>query len=300
MDRPDGDPGDRGGPRDLGPFEAVRGLTVEAELPPVIHVRQQLSDEAVVDIEAATAAAMEPLRARVRPGMRIALTAGSRGIRDKPAVLRAAGATLRTMGADPFIVPAMGSHGGGVAEGQVELWPTSGSPKHRWRCPSGRRWRRSSWPGSTAGRGPPRPHRGRGRRDPRRQPDQAHTDFSGATESGLSKIVAIGLGKRSGAEAIHAFGPARLGHWIPLACGVIVGPGACWVASGSSRTGTTGRPGSRSSRHPSSAVRPRRRCCPKPSGWPRCCHSMPPTCSSSTPWAKTSRAPDVTPTSSAG
>ena len=47
----------------LGPFEAVRGLTVEAVLPPVVHVRQTPSDEALPDIAAATASALAPLRA---------------------------------------------------------------------------------------------------------------------------------------------------------------------------------------------------------------------------------------------
>jgi len=74
MDRPDGD---------LGPFEAVRGLTVEAELPPVIRVRQALSDEALPDVAAATAAALEPLRARIRPGMRI----GTASVRRKAQLL---------------------------------------------------------------------------------------------------------------------------------------------------------------------------------------------------------------------
>lgn len=57
----------------------------------------------------------------IRPDMRIAITGGSRGIADYPAVMRAAVRYIKACGAVPFIVPAMGSHGGATAEGQVEV-----------------------------------------------------------------------------------------------------------------------------------------------------------------------------------
>ncbi len=53
--------------------------------------------------------------------MSVAITAGRRGIHDKAEVVRAAGQWLRSVGAEPFVVPAMGSHGGATAEGQVQL-----------------------------------------------------------------------------------------------------------------------------------------------------------------------------------
>ena len=210
----------------LGPFEAVRGLTVEADLPPVVRVRQRLSDAALPDIAATTAAALEPLRARIRPGMRIALTAGSRGIRDKPAVLRAAGEALRGMGAEPFIVPAMGSHGGAIAEGQVELLADLGITEGSTGMPI-----RATMETVVLAQlpGGPAVHLDRNAAEADGilaiNRIKAHTDFSGAVESGLAKIVAIGLGKRSGAEAIHSFGPARLGHWVPRVAGVIAASG---------------------------------------------------------------------------
>src|SRR4051794_41836485 len=102
----------------LGPFEAVRGLTFDAPFPRVIPVRQRFDGGQVDDVAGATTQALEPLRGRVRPGMSVAITAGSRGIQDKPAVLRAAGDWLRSLGAEPFVVPAMGSHGGGPAGGE--------------------------------------------------------------------------------------------------------------------------------------------------------------------------------------
>lgn len=210
----------------LGPFEAIRGLTVEADLPPVVHVRQRLSDEALADVAAMTARALEPLRARIRPGMHIALTAGSRGIRDKPTVLHAAGEALRSMGAEPFIVPAMGSHGGAIAEGQVELLADLGITETSMGMPI-----RATMETVVLAQlpGGPAVHLDRNAAEADGilaiNRVKAHTDFSGPVESGLAKIVAIGLGKRSGAEAIHAFGPARLAHWVPLAAGVIAASG---------------------------------------------------------------------------
>jgi hypothetical protein len=210
----------------LGPFEAVRGLTVEAVLPPVVRVRQPLTDEALPDLAAATAEAMAPLRPRIRAGMRIALTAGSRGIRDKPAILRAAGEALRGWGAEPFIVPAMGSHGGAVVEGQVELLADLGVTEASMGMPI-----RATMETVVLARldGGPPVHLDRNAAEADGilaiNRIKAHTDFGAPVESGLAKIVAIGLGKRTGAEAIHSFGPARLGHWVPRVAAVIAGSG---------------------------------------------------------------------------
>ena len=55
---------------------------------------------------------------KVKPGQTVAITAGSRGIANIATVIRAAAEHFRGLGAQPFIVPAMGSHGGGTAEGQ--------------------------------------------------------------------------------------------------------------------------------------------------------------------------------------
>ena len=218
-----GGPGGHGG---LGPFEAVRGLTIEAVLPPVVHVRQTLSDASLPDVAEAAAAALAPLRGRVRPGMRIALTAGSRGIRDKPTVLRAAGEALQAWGAEPFIVPAMGSHGGATAEGQVEVLADLGITEASMGMPI-LATMETVVLGQLDGGPPVHLDRNAAEADGILAINRikAHTDFSGTVESGLAKIVAIGLGKRAGAEAIHSFGPARLGHWVPRAAAVIAASG---------------------------------------------------------------------------
>ena len=105
-------------------------------------------------------------------------------------------------------------------------WPTSGSPRRRWACRSGPRWRRSSWPSSRAGRRSTstgtRPRRTGSWRSTGSRPTPTS---AGRSRAAYAKIVAIGLGKRAGAEAIHSFGPARLGHWVPRAAAVIAASG---------------------------------------------------------------------------
>ena len=77
----------------------------------------------------------DPVRAAagraLRPGHRVAITAGSRGIANIAVILRAAVEHLRRLGAEPFIVPAMGSHGGGTAEGQRQILATYGITRRR-------------------------------------------------------------------------------------------------------------------------------------------------------------------------
>ncbi len=205
------------GRTDLGPFEAVRELRYDAPFPRLLPVRQRFDAPQVADVAATTAAALEPLRGRIRPGMTVALTAGSRGIHDKPAVVRATGAWLRAAGAEPFVVPAMGSHGGATAEGQVTMLAELGMTEDSLGMAI-----RSTMDTVELGRveNGPMAHLDRNAAEADGilviNRIKAHTDFKGELESGLAKITAIGLGKQRGAEGIHVYGPANLGTWIPL------------------------------------------------------------------------------------
>ena len=211
---------------DLGPFEAVRELSYDAPFPRLLPVRQRIDAPQIQDVAAATAAALEPLRSRIRPGMTVALTAGSRGIHDKPAVVRAAGAWLRAAGAQPFVVPAMGSHGGATAEGQVAMLAELGMTEESLGMQI-----RSTMDTVELGRvqDGPMTHLDRNAAGADGilviNRVKAHTDFKGDLESGLAKITAIGLGKQRGAEGIHLYGPANLGTWIPLVAGRIIDTG---------------------------------------------------------------------------
>jgi hypothetical protein len=210
----------------LGPFEAVRDLHYDAPFPRLLPVRQKFEAPQVADVAAATRDALEPLRDRISPGMTIAVTAGSRGIHDKPEVLRATGAWLRSVGAEPFIVPAMGSHGGATAEGQIEMLSSLGVTEESMGMPIKATMDTVDL--------------GRVEDGPAAHLDanaagadgiiavnrvKAHTDFSGEVESGVAKIVAIGLGKQRGAEGIHRYGPANLGVWVPRVARRVIGTG---------------------------------------------------------------------------
>lgn len=200
----------------LGPFEAVRGLTFDAPFPSMIPIRQKFDAPRLDDVAEATVRALEPLRPRVTSGMSVAITAGSRGIHDKPAVVRAAGEWLRSVGAEPFVVPAMGSHGGATAEGQVQLLAELGMTEETLRMPI-----HATMETIELDRLPDGPavhlDANAAKADAILAVNRikAHTDFKGEIESGLAKIVAIGLGKQRGAEGIHRYGPANLGRWVP-------------------------------------------------------------------------------------
>ncbi len=211
---------------DLGPFEAVRGLSYDAPFPSMLPVRQRFEAPQLDDVARATAEALEPLRARVTAGMTVAVTAGSRGIHDKAAVVRSAGEWLRSVGAQPFVVPAMGSHGGATAEGQVTMLAELGMTEQSLGMPI-----HATMDTVDLGRVPDGPTAYLDRYAAAADAIlvinrvKAHTDFKGDIESGLAKITAIGLGKQRGAEGIHRYGPANLGSWIPQVARRIIDTG---------------------------------------------------------------------------
>ncbi|MFM7925990.1 MAG: [Fe-S]-binding protein, partial [Planctomycetaceae bacterium] len=91
-------------------------------------VLQQFSSPRLSDIPAAVEGQMQglQLRDRVRPGQTVAITAGSRGIANIAVILKGIVDHFRSLGASPFLVPAMGSHGGGTADGQVKMLASLG------------------------------------------------------------------------------------------------------------------------------------------------------------------------------
>jgi len=187
-------------------------------LPRWTRVRQRLDATDVGDVAAAVAAefARPGVADTIRPGQRVALTAGSRGIDKLDQVLRAAVDEVRRLGADPFIVAAMGSHGGATAAGQRELLAHYEVTEAAMGCPI-----RSDMDtvelGEVEGGVPVWFDRNAYAADAtipigRVKP---HTDFHGPVESGLMKMLAIGLGKQKGAEFFHAQGFAEFHHLIP-------------------------------------------------------------------------------------
>src|SRR6266851_5365036 len=96
--------------------------------PKILRLRQQFERPRLEDIPAAVRSSLEKLDLgkTIHPGHSVALTAGSRGIANIPLILRSVAQFLRDLGARPFLVPAMGSHGGGTAEGQRRILESYG------------------------------------------------------------------------------------------------------------------------------------------------------------------------------
>ncbi len=174
--------------------------------PKILRIRQQFERPRVEDVAGAVRATLETLELDrvIRPGQTVALTAGSRGIANIPTVLRAVAAFLRHLGARPFLVPAMGSHGGGTAEGQRHVIESYGITEEFVGAPI-----RSSMEvvslGTTDEGFPVVLDRYAAEADhigvvARVKP---HTGYHGPIESGLLKMMMIGLGKHAGALAYH-------------------------------------------------------------------------------------------------
>ncbi|MBE0528801.1 MAG: DUF2088 domain-containing protein, partial [Thermoleophilia bacterium] len=92
-------------------------------LPDLVRVRQRFPARPGIDVVARLGEQLDAmdLAGRITPGARVALTAGSRGVRDIVPVLRLLTTRVRAAGGSPFLVPCMGSHGGATAEGQAEV-----------------------------------------------------------------------------------------------------------------------------------------------------------------------------------
>ena len=174
--------------------------------PKIVRVRQHFDRPVIADVAAAVSAALEPLDLprRIRPGHSVALTAGSRGIANIPLILRSTAAFLKRLGAKPFLAPAMGSHGGATADGQRHLIESYGITEDFVGVPI-----RSSMEtvqvGLTPEGFPVYLDRHASEADhigvvARIKP---HTGYHGPIESGLLKMMMIGLGKHTGALAYH-------------------------------------------------------------------------------------------------
>ena len=101
------------------PIPLPEGLAVP--LPEFVRVRQKFNDQEVADVDAEIAAQFSQFAQIDLNGKRVAVTVGSRGIRSQKPVVTAVIRELKKAGAEPFIVPAMGSHGGGDAAMQQQI-----------------------------------------------------------------------------------------------------------------------------------------------------------------------------------
>jgi hypothetical protein len=201
----------------------------------MIRVRQEFPQSLPLDIRATIRDEFQKFSGRIKPGARIAVAVGSRGIANLPEIVSEVVESLKTFGAQPFILPAMGSHGGATSEGQIEILESLGISETTTNVSI-----RASMEVKQIGR------------TPEGAPIycsveavnadgivlvnriKPHTDFRGTLGSGIMKMSVVGLGKHAGATAMHA-AATRLGHervirsmagvmirTAPILCGVAI------------------------------------------------------------------------------
>lgn len=203
----------------------------------MLHVRQHFDAPTEKDVPARIVESFTAfgLTSRLQAGSRVAITAGSRGVTDLVPVLRTIVAEVRAAGGDPLLVPCMGSHGGGAAAGQTEVLAALGVTKDDVGAPVV-----SSMDVTDVGRSrlgaPVWISRDICQADAivvvnRVKP---HTDFSGPIESGIAKMLVIGMGKHVGAAEAHRLtirhgysevisaGAELILSRLPVLCGVAI------------------------------------------------------------------------------
>ena len=186
------------------------------EFPKMFRVHQRFDATLPVDIAASVAAGFQVIHGRLKPGMRVAVGVGSRGISNLAKVVTAVIGELKSAGTEPFIIPAMGSHGGATPEGQAGLLADYGVTEASMGVPV-----RASMEVKSLGQADD------GQEVPwscealaadgvvvinRIKP---HTDFAGPMGSELTKMLVVGLGKHAGASAYHA-AALKLGYEAAL------------------------------------------------------------------------------------
>lgn len=208
----------------------VSRLLRDVPLPQMFHAAQRFPDAHIEreDIEKTVfdEIARSGMAERIKPGMRIAITAGSRGIRNVDEITRSVVACVKHCGATPFIVPAMGSHGGATAEGQKDMLAGFGITEEKMGCEI-----RSSMETVLLGYSelskPVYMDRNAYESDGvilscRLKP---HNAFRGPIESGPCKMMTVGLGKQKGAEQVHSDGMDIIAKNIPTMAKVTLGTG---------------------------------------------------------------------------
>lgn len=195
-------------------------------LPEMYRVRQTFNRDHIAAPEAETRRRMEDLfrdGKSLLHGKRIAVTVGSRGIRHYTEIMRAVITSLREFGAEPFLLPSMGSHGGATSSGQLAMLHHLGVDGTALGCPVIATMDTrpiGELPDST----------------PLYFSSDAldadgifvvnkikpHADFKGAHESGLVKMLVIGLGKHKGCSSLHTMGFAAFPTILPQAASVIL------------------------------------------------------------------------------
>ena len=205
-------------------YGVVDNILGSIKIPQMAKIKQIFEDNSIRDIPTAIANefSKNEIASTIKPGMSIAITAGSRGVANIDQILKGIIDHVQKLGGKPFIIPSMGSHGGATAEGQLEVLASYNVTEKTMDVPI-----RSSMETVMIGHTP----EGNsvyldkiasqadgiivvGRIKP-------HTAFRGTYESGLLKMMVIGMGKQKGAESCHMEGFGRMAHNVETYADII-------------------------------------------------------------------------------
>ncbi|RLL43869.1 DUF2088 domain-containing protein [Oceanobacillus piezotolerans] len=199
-------------------MDIISELLREVQLPKMVRVKQKFHAPQLADVASEVQKAIKKagVLSRISIDDNVAIAVGSRGVADLPILVRETAAAIKEAGGKPFIVPAMGSHGGATAEGQIDVLHQLGVTEEAVGTPI-----RSSTEVVKLGE------------LPNGLPVyidklayesdkiivinriKPHTAFRGPVESGLMKMITIGLGKQKGAEAAHAYSFKYMAEHVP-------------------------------------------------------------------------------------
>ena len=205
----------------------VAGLLKDVQIPRMFRARQSFPRPVILPEEIPDVVfqelSQEKFARKVKPGMEIAITAGSRGIANVDIITRAVVDFVKSRGAVPFIVPAMGSHGGATAEGQLEILSGYKITPETMGCEI-RSSMETVYLGESESGRPVYMDKNAFEADGiiiscRLKP---HNAFRGSVESGPCKMMTIGLGKQKGASNVHADGMDRMAVNIPSMAEVVL------------------------------------------------------------------------------
>lgn len=191
----------------------VKSLLCDMPIPRMLKVRQRFERPKIenVALELAKKLTNKGMLSKIKPGQSVAIGVGSRGIAKIPLIVKTLVEIIKNAEGRPFIVPAMGSHGGATAEGQKAVLERLGVTEEYIGAPI-----LSSMDVIEIGR----TLKGLPVRIDKYALSaehiaiinriKLHTTFRGRYESGLMKMIAIGLGKQAGAEICHELGPEQM------------------------------------------------------------------------------------------
>jgi len=210
------------------PNSPINSILQDIPLPRMVPIETTFDRPVLINVARALREKLQAtgVLAAIRPGMKLAVGAGSRGITNLPLVTRTLLEELKKAGAAPFLFPAMGSHGGATPEGQTAVLQRMGFTEEAMGVPI-RATMEVVQVGTTPDGLPAYVDAIAAQADGiivvnRIKP---HTSFRGRIESGLSKMIVIGVGKQKGAETCHNLGYGQMEHNLIALCRTTIASG---------------------------------------------------------------------------